>query len=225
MSRLANPGRPLLCYVTDRRSLPLATSGDAARRLVDKIEQVALAGADWIQIREKDLSGRELASLAVEALGRLGKDGPPRARVLLNDRLDVALATASGGAHLGEEGLPAPEARRLAAARGTEDFLLGVSCHSLEAARDAERTGADYVFFGPVFATPSKAAYGVPQGLPALEKIAAALGIPVVAIGGITLGNAASCFSAGARGIAAIRLFQDAADPRAVVAQLRQAAG
>lgn len=229
MSRLDNLRRPILCYVTDRRSLPLATSADAISLLLRKIETVAAAGMDWVQIREKDLCGRDCAALTSNALSRVA--GKPAstvaARVLVNDRLDVALSTSAGGAHLGEESLPVHEARRLVSAHGAgrrllKSFLLGVSCHSLEAACLAERSGADYIFFGPIFDTPSKAAYGAPQGLQGLEEITSAIAIPVIAIGGITVVNAESCFSAGAAGIAAIRLFQDAADPAAVIDTLRK---
>ena len=97
-------------------------------------------------------------------------------------------------------------------ASGRLDFMVGVSCHSLESARAAERGGADYIFFGPVFATPSKAAFGAPQGTERLGKVCASVEIPVLAIGGMNLENAGACIAAGAAGIAAIRLFQDAVD-------------
>jgi thiamine-phosphate pyrophosphorylase len=143
----------------------------------------------------------------------------------VNDRLDVALAEPSDGVHLGENSLPVEDARRLLLAFRTHafarDFLIGVSCHSPEAAKSAAAGGADYIFFGPVFATPSKAAYGVPQGLERLAEVCSSVNIPVLAIGGISLANAASCFSAGASGIAAIRFFQDSADPVGVVRALR----
>ena len=214
--------KPLLCYVTDRRSLS-ATRGEA--ELLAAIERVAAAGVDWIQIREKDLPGARLAALARAALGCLS----PHTRVLVNDRLDVALATGAGGVHLGEESLPAEKVVRwLRTAAGRElsppKFLVGVSCHALEAARAAEQAGASYVFFGPVFATPSKAAYGAPQGLERLAKVCRTVHIPVLAIGGITAENAAPCLAAGARGLAAIRLFQDAANLSETLRGLRLAA-
>jgi thiamine-phosphate pyrophosphorylase len=101
------------------------------------------------------------------------------------------------------------------------DFLFGVSCHSLEAAQVAESFGANYIFFGPVFATPSKAAFGAPQGLDRLAEVCRAVAIPVIAIGGITLQNAASCIHAGAAGLAAIRLFQEAHLPATIIESLR----
>jgi len=93
----------------------------------------------------------------------------------------------------------------------------------LAAAVEAERAGADYIFFGPVFATPSKAAYGPAQGLEKLGEVCRSVRIPVLAIGGITLENAATCLDSGAAGVAAIRLFQESADPAAVVEQIRSA--
>lgn len=263
MSPLPKSGSaPLLCYVTDRRSLAAAQPNNARDMLLEKIAASAAAGVDWIQLREKELSGKESSGLAREAVrlaansrleqpGQAGNSvhgkalraensvaatsrravaswatetGRARicARILINDRLDVALAAHAGGVHLGEQSLPPQQARRLASAPRREDFIIGVSCHSLEAAKTAERGGADYLFFGPIFATPSKAAYGAPQGLTRLADVCRSVKLPVLAIGGITLENAVSCLSAGASGIAAIRLFQDASDLPALVGALRK---
>jgi thiamine-phosphate pyrophosphorylase len=189
-----------------------------------RIETAAAAGVDWIQIREKDLSGRNCGLFTREALQRAAKSPASKAaRILVNDRLDVALSEGAGGVHLGENSLPLPEAKRLVKAQAlSQDFLTGVSCHSLEAARSAARGGADYLFFGRIFATPSKAAFGAPQGLQRLAEVCRAVSVPVLAIGGITLANASSCLAAGASGIAAIRLFQDARDITSLVHALRQ---
>lgn len=195
---------------------------------MSKIEAAAAAGVDWIQIREKDLSGRDCALLTREALQRATKSqasDAARTRIIVNDSLDVALSESAGGVHLGEKSLPAAEAKRLVVNRGERnDFVVGVSCHSLEAARSAARDGADYLFFGPVFATASKAAFGAPQGLERLATVCREISIPVLAIGGITLENASACFAAGASGIAAIRLFQDAQDVSSLVQSLRNLA-
>ena len=217
---------PLLCYVTDRRSLVAAEPGEVRDILLRKVAAAAAAGVDWIQIREKDLSARECSALTRGVLHGIANsvaDVQARARIVVNDRLDVALAVQADGVHLGEKSLWPQEARRLVnyPHRG-KDFLIGVSCHSLPAAKVAERGGADYIFFGPVFATPAKAAYGAPQGLERLAEVCSTVALPVLAIGGITLENAASCLSAGASGIAAIRLFQDAPDMTAVVRALRR---
>jgi thiamine-phosphate pyrophosphorylase len=217
---------PLLCYVTDLRSLSASESADARATLLDKIGAAAVAGVDWIQIREKQLSAKDCSALTLEAMQRSANSAVrPSAHIIANDRLDVALAVRAGGVHLGENSLPPQEARQLVRAlHREEDFLIGVSCHSLEAAKSAERGGADYLFFGPVFDTPSKAAYGPPQGLHRLAEVCRSVSIPVLAIGGITLANSATCFSAGASGIAAIRLFQDASDLPVLVQALRKVA-
>jgi len=227
LSNLRASGKPLLCYVTDRRGLPGGTPETSLAALALKIEQVVSAGVDWVQIREKDLTGRDLAALTREVLRSAAKFTSSKAgavRVLVNDRLDVALSEGAAGVHLGERSLPVQEAKRLwqsSALNGVSDFLFGVSCHSLEAARDAARSGADYIFFGPVFATPSKAEFGAPQGLQRLKQVCSAVTVPVIAIGGITLENSAACLHSGAAGLAAIRLFQDPEDAATVTTQLR----
>jgi len=206
-----------LCYVTDRKALAGSTE-QQIHLLLEIIERAAQAGVDWIQIREKDLSTRDLTCLATEAMRLV----PKSCRILVNDRLDVALVSRAAGVHLGEQTLPVEEAKRLAKERNpASQFLVGASTHSLPAALAAEKNGADYVIFGPVFETPSKLAFGPPQGLQRLAEVCNSLSIPVVAIGGITLENAQKCASAGASGIAAIRLFQEAADMGATVRALR----
>jgi thiamine-phosphate pyrophosphorylase len=219
---------PILCYVTDRRSLPLATPSAEFSALLQKIAELARVGVDWVQIREKDLSARKLTALVQETAHCLpagpGKN-PGTTRILINDRVDVALTQSAAGVHLGESCLAVDEVKRLVESQAsTRDFLLGVSCHSLEGAKSAAVDGADYIFFGPVFATPSKATFGEPQGVTRLAEVCRSVAIPVLAIGGITLENAATCFTAGAAGIAAIRLFQDAPDPAATVEALRKIA-
>lgn len=209
--------KPLLCYVTDRRGF-----GDAAeaqeKLLLARIEQAAKAGVDWIQLREKDLSGKQLAGLAREA----ARVAAGASAIVINDRMDVACAVQAAGVHLGEHSLPVGEATRFVQERRAgRDFLVGASVHSLEAAQKAEQEGANYVIFGPVYATPSKAALGPPQGLESLRQVCGALTIPVLAVGGITLENARDSLQAGASGIAAIRLFQEANDLPALVRRLR----
>lgn len=201
--------------MTDRHALNAApVSADSPRNapavqeanlLGDAIRRASAAGADWIQIREKDLGGGALVDLVRSAVNETRANGT---RVLVNDRLDVALAANAAGVHLGENSLPAEAVSAWRQSCRRTDFLIGVSCHSLESARAAERGGADYVFFGPVFATPSKAAFGAPQGLERLREVCASVKIPVLAIGGINSENTRECVAAGAAGIAAIRLFQ-----------------
>lgn len=215
---LPNPIRkPLLCYVTDRHAV-CPSSENSQQQLLEKIETAARAGIDWIQIREKDLSGRELSTLATRAAQRAS----PRTRILVNDRLDIAWANGAAGVHLGEQGISVAEAVRFCKERNVQrEFLVGASVHSLEAALAAERDGASYIVFGPIFATPSKAAYGKPCGPERLAEVCGRISIPVLAIGGITLENAGSCLQAGAHGIAAIRLFQDAQDLPRLMEKLR----
>jgi thiamine-phosphate pyrophosphorylase len=208
--------------------LPDKDSAEARETLLHKMEAAAAAGVDWIQIREKNLSARELASLTREALQRVAKasrGGASPAHIIVNDRLDVALSERSGGVHFGENSLPAVEVKRLADVSDAHgDFLIGVSCHSLGAARIAESSGADYIFFGPVFATPSKAGYGAAQGLERLAEVCHAVSLPVLAIGGVNAGNAGPCLFAGASGIAAIRFFQDAQDVTSAVQAMKERA-
>jgi thiamine-phosphate pyrophosphorylase len=220
------PSAPILCYVTDRKSLSSGAAADN-RALLQRIKNACAAGIDWIQIREKDLSGKECSSLVLEARmetrtsPQLGK----RTKIIVNDRLDVALAERADGVHLGEDSLPVKNVcawlRSHSPAFAGEDFLIGVSCHSKEQAKSAERDGADYIFFGPIFATPSKMAFGPPQGLERLAQVCGFVSIPVIAIGGITRENASACVSAGAAGVAAIRLFQHSDDLPRLVADLR----
>ena len=185
--------------------------------LRDAIRNAATAGMDWIQIREKDFQGRALSELTRFAVEDTRGSG---ARILINDRLDVAVATGAHGVHLGGTSFPVDAVVQWRRSAHRTDFLIGVSCHSLENAREAERKGAGYAFFGPIFATPSKAAFGPPQGIERLREVCAAVSIPVLAIGGIDLQNASECIAAGAAGVAAIRMFQDARDLAAVVARL-----
>jgi thiamine-phosphate pyrophosphorylase len=210
-----------LCYVTDRKALP-GPAEEQVRALLKKIENAGQAGVDWIQIREKDLSGRGLATLVSAAVSRV----PRSCRILVNDRLDVAIAAGAGGVHLGEHSLAVQDAKQLVnEKRVGADFLVGVSTHSHGAARAAEKAGADYLIFGPVFATPSKAAFGAPQGVERLREVCASVGVPVIAIGGVTAQNVEQCVKAGATGIAAIRLFQYAEDMATIVRNLRSIVG
>jgi len=166
-----------------------------------------------VQIREKDLPARELLALAREAVAAAGAHPPgaaARALVLINDRLDLALSAGAAGVHLGRESAPPREVVRWCrSGNAPAGFRIGVSCHSLEEASEAESAGADYVFFGPVYDTPSKRPFGPAQGIAPLAEVCRALRIPAIAIGGVNEENAAECLGAGAAGIAAIRMFQE----------------
>ena len=222
--------RSILCYVTDRHAFetvpasPGSNSFTVNRSSQDSpslrvaIRSAIAAGVDWIQIREKDLETRSLMDLGRFAVGEARARG---VTVFINDRLDVALTVGAAGVHLGEKSLPAEEVAVWRRSAGRTEFRIGVSCHSLESARAAERAGADYIFFGPVFETPSKLAFGRPQGTEQLKEICGSVKIPVLAIGGVNLQNARACIAAGAAGIAAIRLFQDAGDVAELASRLR----
>jgi thiamine-phosphate pyrophosphorylase len=189
------PNRFKRCYITDRHSLPAG---------VDQVSNIArnlTAGIEWIQIREKDLPARELFDLVRQVLSL---PNPHGSKVLLNTRVDVALAAGASGAHL-PAGSPAPGLWRAITPPG---FLLGVSCHTRDEVRAAEDDGADYAVFGPVFAPRSKSTSLPPRGIEALAQAARAVSIPVLALGGITATNTEDCVQAGAAGIAAISLYQ-----------------
>lgn len=156
---------------------------------------------DWVQVRDKGLAARELVTVVRRAMG-LG------VKVLVNSRVDVAMAAGAAGAHL-PAGSMAPSEWRAITPAG---FLIGVSCHTIEEVVVAEREGADYVVFGPVFAPLSKGSDLAPRGLGELGSAARAARIPVLALGGITWENAADCVAAGAAGVAGITLFRGRID-------------
>ena len=175
----------------------------------------AAAGVTLVQLREKNLTARTLYELCARA-ARITRGN--KTRLLVNDRADIARAAGCDGVHLTTRSFRAADVRR---AFG-DDFLIGVSAHSLAEARAAADGGADFATFGPIFDTPSKRIYGPPVGLARLREAARALApFPLVALGGITLENAAGALDAGARGIAAIRLLNDAQILAAAVQAIR----
>ena len=199
-----------LYYITDRSAFP----GDEMarrRRLLDKIIEAARAGVDYIQIREKDLTAAELEALGREAMCAV-RQANPETRLLLNSRMDVALAIEADGIHLRGDDLSPAEVAAIRSGAETNGkrmlapFLTAVSCHSTDDVSRAELGGASFAVLAPVFGkqTPPVEAIG-------LESLKAACRgkLPVLALGGVTLENAEACLEAGAIGIAAIRLFQN----------------
>jgi thiamine-phosphate pyrophosphorylase len=197
---------PVVHLITDRRSVPdlCARAGEALAG--------APPGTIAVHLREKDLPARELLVLARALVAVC------RAReqlLLVNDRLDVALAAGADGVHLPSAGVPPAAARRLLGPAA----LVGVSCHSAADVLRARDGGASYATFGPVYETPSKRPFGPPVGLAALSE-AARLGLPLVALGGVDAERAPEVVRAGARGVAAIRAWLEAARPAEAVRAL-----
>ena len=198
-----------IVLISDRKIL-------AGEDLWKVMASAAGAGLTAFMLREKDLPGRALLALAREIVARCR---PMGVRVIVNDRVDVALAAGADGVHLGGDAIPADAARRIAGGR----LRIGVSTHSIEEIRAAARAGADYAIFGPVFETPSKLQYGAPQGVENLREAVAAGPLAVIAVGGIGPDNAAQLRGTGIAGVAAIRAILGAPDPAAIVRVLRSA--
>ena len=217
--------RPLLYYITDRAQF----AGDESarrKRLLEKIAEAGRAGVDYIQIREKDLCARELEELAEQAI-RILEDEKRRVAnreretpLLINSRTDVALAVGAQGVHLRSDDIAPPNVRHICSTREKDSVCLMISqsCHHPNDVQQAARNGADLALFAPVFekkdSPQSEAA-----GLDALRR-SCQYNIPVLALGGVTLENAAACFEVGAAGIAGIRLFQEH-DVAEIVRRLR----
>lgn len=214
---------PLLCYITDRKQF----AGDDEKQkrfLLAKIGECATAGVDFIQLREKDLSTRDLEALARMAIAAIHTGSPTK--LLINSRTDVALAIGAHGVHLPANDIPASEARVIWDRAGRTKAIIGVSVHSRDKVALAEAHGADFALFGPVF---EKEGRQNPQGIVHLRQVCHRphqphSSMPVLALGGVTTENAALCVDAGAAGIAGIRLFQGN-DVAEVVRQLRGLAG
>lgn len=196
-----------LCYITDRRAL-------APKPLLPRILEAVQAGIELVQIREKDMETRELAALVKSAVDGATGTGT---RVVVNDRLDVALALGTAGVHLGRHSMPAPAVRACV----PREFLVGVSCHSLDEAVQAQASGADYALLGPIYSTLTKMQYGPPLGVETLAQVAARISIPLIALGGISVARARACREAGAAGIAGISIFQNCDSLEERVRELR----
>ena len=198
-------------------TLYLVTDRNLARgrALADVVREAVAGGVSCVQLREKTCSTREFIEEARAVRAALQGTGVP---LIINDRVDVALAAQADGVHLGQRDMTLTDARRLV----PHGWIIGVSAESVEDAVCAEREGADYVGASPVFATPTKTDTSPPLGLDGLAAMCQAVSIPVVAIGGIHLSNAAQVMGAGAAGLAVVSAIVAAANPRAAAADLRR---
>lgn len=195
-----------LYLVTDR-------SQTGGRDLLWVLERALEGGVRAVQLREKDLGGRDLFVLARRIKALCERN---RASLFVNDRIDVALGVDADGVQLGSASMPVEAARELLGERK----LIGVSTHSLNEARAAEQAGADFILFGPVYFTPSKAVYGIAQGIAPLKEVVEKNSLPVYAIGGVKAENIAEVKAAGVRGVALISAVLSAADPLAAAREI-----
>jgi thiamine-phosphate pyrophosphorylase len=208
--------RTLLYYITDRAAFS-GSEPERRRVLLGKIGEAALAGVDYVQLREKDLPSRELEGLARDAVSMIRAVAGSGTRFLINSRTDVALAVGADGVHLRSDDVACSDVRAAwhLSSASAADPVIGVSCHSVS---KVERAAADLAVFGPVFGKKDSAGGGV-TGLDGL-RAACLMKTPVFALGGVTLENFHSCIGVGAAGIAGIRLFQEN-DITAVVRAIR----
>ena len=198
-----------LLVVTDRHQ----TKG---RPLVPLLQQMLTAGTSAIQFRERDLSARELVTLAREVQAVMASS---KSQLLINDRVDVALALEGVGVHLRSNSLPLPVARQMLGPQR----LLGMSVHRVEEAMQAEAAGADYIVLGPIYETPSKQTFGPPLGIHTLEKACTLVRIPIIGIGGVTAVRAREMRGAGAFGAAVITAILGADDVESAMRELLDA--
>jgi thiamine-phosphate pyrophosphorylase len=198
-----------LLVVTDRHQ----TKG---RLLVPLLQRVLTAGISSIQLRERDLSARELVTLAREVQTVMASS---TSQLLINDRIDVALALEGVGVHLRSNSLPLSVARQMLGVQR----LLGISVHSVEEGLLAESQGADYIVLGPIYETPSKQIFGPPLGIHTLEKACTLVRIPIIGIGGVTVARAREMRRAGAFGAAVITAILGADDVESATRELLDA--
>jgi thiamine-phosphate pyrophosphorylase len=196
----------LLYYITDRRGFP-GTDAEQRSAVLRRIADAARAGVDYIQLREKDLDATDLELLAREAM-RVIRESAADTKLLINSSVEVALAVGADGVHLPSNSLPVPVTRDQWLQQSQGEPLIGVSAHSLDDVRQAEADGASFAVLAPIFGKVATGAGGI--GIEVLAEACTSSRIPVLALGGATLGNARVCLEAGASGIAGIRLFQEA---------------
>lgn len=195
-----------LYLITDRNQ----TGG---RPLIDVVKEALDGGVKAVQLREKDLPIRELLRLA-EEMRKITKEAG--AMLFINRRIDAAMAVEADGIHLGQTDLPVDVVRKIVGNR----FMIGVSTHNLNEAKEAEASSADFITFGPVYETPLKLKYGRPVGVEALKRVKSGVSIPVYAIGGIKSGNIEQILGTGADGVALISAIIGAKEPKKAVEAL-----
>ncbi len=206
--------KPLIYLITDGEVTAENFRAKSAETL-RLIEKAVEAKVSLIQIREKQLSAKQVFELAAKA-AKITKNS--NTKLLVNDRADIALAADADGVHLPANSLSAEIIR----ANFPENFIIGVSAHSLAEAEKAKLDGADFSTFSPIFATASKAKYGAPQGIAALREVVETVGeLPIIALGGIDENNFGEALKAGANGIAAIRFLNDAEKLKEIVDKIR----
>ena len=196
-------------YLVTDRSLA------AGRTTLDIVAAAIRGGVSCVQLREKDCGAREFIAEAMAVRPLLAQHGVP---LIINDRVDVALAVKAGGVHLGQKDMPCRLARELL----PKGMIIGISAESLEDAMAAEKDGADYIGVSPIYATPTKTDTAAPLGLENLRRIRARVKLPLVGIGGLNAGNAAEVIRHGADGVAVVSAIVAAPDPAAAARDLAE---
>ena len=198
-----------LLVITDRKKCK-------PKKLDDVVIEACHSGVKAFQLREKDLSASEILSLSL----KLRKITSNNSKLIINDRLDIALLSKSNGIHSPENGILPEQAKRF-----NKNLIIGKSTHSLKSAIEAERKGYDYIIFGPVFRTQSKVKYGKPKGIKELTRICAKIKIPVFAVGGINPDRAKKCIEAGAQGAAVIGAVMKSRNVKKTITEFKENMG
>ena len=192
-------------YITARGQLATPPGQDGKEEALQRQVRASFsAGVGYVQVREKDLPGRRLAQIVEDLQDSPEKKG---SRLLVNERLDIAIACGVDGVHLPSDSLPLSAVR----SKAGREWIVGISCHAEDDIEEALRQGASYALVGPVFRTPSKPDVA-PLGLSRLARLCSRFSIPIFALGGVNVENAKDCVQAGAAGVAGIRLFQQASN-------------
>ena len=198
-----------LLVITDRKKCK-------PKKLDDVVIEACHSGVKAFQLREKDLSASEILSLSL----KLRKITSNNSKLIINDRLDIALLSKSNGIHSPENGILPKQAKSF-----NKNLIIGKSAHSLKSAIEAERKGYDYIIFGPVFRTQSKVKYGKPKGIKELTRICAKIKIPVFAVGGINPDRAKKCIDAGAQGAAVIGAVMKSINVKKTITEFKENMG